>query len=154
MRAKTQAGQASSRRTSGSRRQPFAAAFGRFAVWTADWYGDRLTPLRRLARGGHAGGSVAPLAIHYLRLSRSTRRYRCASRAAAVRRLSRTGSRAIVAGDPAAFHRLRARLVDGGRELTYAIPAPLRRSDRFEAPTLVVANGDAARRVTYRVATR
>jgi hypothetical protein len=57
-------------------------------------------------------------------------------------------------GDPAAFHRLRARLVDGGRELTYAIPEPLRRSVRFEAPTLVVANGDAARRVTYRLATR
>jgi hypothetical protein len=135
-------------------KEPFAAAFGGFAVWTADWYGDQLRPLRRLARGRDAGGSVAPLAIHYLRLSRSTRwislRFTRSRGEAALTYLVASDR----AGDPAAFHRLRARLVDGGRELTYAIPGPLRRSVRFEAPTLVVANGDAARRVTYRVATR
>src|SRR5215213_211133 len=53
--------------------EPFADAFGRFAVWTAEHYGDRLEPLRRLAPSGRTRGSVAPLAIHYLRLSRSTK---------------------------------------------------------------------------------
>ena len=56
-------------------------------------------------------------------------------------------------GDPAASRRLRGRLVNGTGELTYAIPARLRRSDRFEALTLVVANGNPAQRVTYRVVT-
>jgi hypothetical protein len=134
--------------------EPFAAAFGRFAAWTADWYGDRLTPLRQIAPRGHAGGSVAPLAIHYLRLSRSTR-------SVSLRFTRSRGEAALTyelasdrAGYPATSRRLRARLANGGREQTYAIPAPLLRSDRFEAPTLVVANGDAARPVTYQVATR
>jgi hypothetical protein len=133
---------------------PFAAVFGRFAVWTADWYGDRITPLRRLARRQHAGGSVAPLAIHYLRLSRSTR-------SVSLRFTRGRGETALMyqlasdrAGFPAAARRLRARLAKGGRGLTYAIPAPLRRNHRFEAPTLVLANGDPAGPVTYRVATR
>lgn len=133
---------------------PFASVFGRFAVWTADWYGGRLTPLRRLARRGHAAGSVAPLAIHYLRLSRSTR-------SVSLRFTRSRGEAALTyqvasdrPGEPAAFRRLRARLVKGGRDLTYAIPAPLRLSDRFDAPTLVVANGDATGRITYRVVTR
>jgi hypothetical protein len=134
--------------------EPFAVAFGRFAVWTSDWYGDRLTPLRQLPRRGHARGSVSPLAIHYLRLSRSTRSVtlrfaHSPCEAALTYRI--TSDRA---GYPAMDRRLRARLGNGGRELTYGIPAPLRRSDRYEAPTLVVANGDAARKVTYRVETR
>ncbi len=135
-------------------RAPFAAAFGRFAVWTEDRYGDRLTPLRQLGRREHAGGSVAPLAIHYLRLSRSTR-------SVSLRFTRDPGDAALTyqlaserSGEPAAARRLHARIAKGGRELTYAIPAPLARNDRFEAPTLVVANGDAARSVTYRVATR
>jgi len=135
-------------------RTPFAAAFGRFAVWAADWYGDRITPLRRLARRGQAGSSVAPLAIHYLRLSRSTR-------SVSLRFTRSRGEAALTyqlasdrAGYPAASRRLRARLAKGGRELTFAIPAPLRRNDRFEVPTLVVTNGDPAGPVTYRVATR
>jgi hypothetical protein len=134
-------------------RAPFASEFGRFAVWVGDWYGDRLTPRRRLTRRDHAGGAVAPLAIHYLRLSRSTR-------SVSLRFTRSRGEAALTyqleaepAGLPASG-RLRARLGKGGRELTYAIPAPLRRNDRFEAPTLVVANGDSARPVTYRVATR
>jgi hypothetical protein len=134
-------------------RTPFASAFGRFAVWAADWYGDRLTPLRRLVRRDHAEGAVAPLAIHYLRLSPSTR--------SVSLRFSRSRGEAALtyqlenepAGLPASC-RLRARLGDGGRELTYAIPASLRRNDRFEAPMLVVANGDPARPIRYRVATR
>jgi hypothetical protein len=135
-------------------RAPFAAAFGRFAVWAADWYGDRITPLRRLARRGHAGGSVAPLAIHYLRLSRSTRAVslsftRGHGEAALTYRLASDR-----AGYPAATRRLRARLAKGGRALTYAISVSLRRNDRFEAPTLVVTNGNPAGPVTYGVVTR
>jgi hypothetical protein len=135
-------------------RTPFAQAFGRFAVWTADRYGDLLTPLRRLARSVQAGGSVAPLAIHYLRLSRSARSVSLRftrGRAEASLTYELASDRA---GYPAAFHRLRARPANGGRELTYAIPAPLRRNDHFDAPTLVVANGDPVRPVTYRVTTR
>jgi hypothetical protein len=134
-------------------RSPFASAFGHFAVWAADWYGDRLTPLRGLTRRDRTGGAVAPLAIHYLRLSRSTR-------SVSLRFTRSPGEAALtyqLENDPAGYPasgRLRARLGNGGRELTYAIPAPLRRNDRFEAPTLVVANGDPAQTVTYRVATR
>jgi len=134
--------------------RPFAEAFGRFADWAADEYGDRLTPLRRLARNEHTGGCVASLAIHYLRLSRSTR-------SVSLRFTRGRGEAAFTyqlasdrAGYPAAAGRFRARRAKGGRELTYAIPAALRRNDRFEAPTLVVANGDPSRPVTYRVATR
>jgi hypothetical protein len=135
-------------------RAPFSAAFDRFAAWTADWYGDRITPLRRLARREQAVGSVAPLAIHYLRLSRSTR-------AVSLRFTRSVGEATLTyqlasdrAGYPAASRRLRARLAKGGRQLTYAIPAPLRRNDRLEAPTLVVTNGNPAQQLTYRVATR
>jgi hypothetical protein len=134
--------------------EPFATAFGRFAIWTADWYGDRLTPLRRLAGRDDAVGSVAPLGIHYLRLSRTTRSVSVRftnSRGEAALRYEIASDRP---GDPTASRRLRARLVNGSRELTYAIPARLRRSDRFEAPTLVVANGNPAQRITYRVVTR
>ena len=134
--------------------EPFATAFGRFAIWTADWYGDRLTPLRRLARRGDAVDSVAPLAIHYLRLSRTTRSVSLRftrGRGEAALTFQLAGDRP---GEPAADRRLRARLVNGGSELTYAIPARLRRSNRYDAPTLIVANGNAARRITYRVATR
>ena len=133
---------------------PFASAFGRFAVWTADRYGHLLTPLRRLARREQAGGSVAPLSIHYLRLSRSTRSVslrftRSRGEAAFTYRLASDRS-----GQPAGVHRLRAQFAHDGRELTYSIPSPLRRIDRFEAPTLIVANGDTVRPVTYRITTR
>ena len=75
---------------------PFASVFGRFAVWTADWYGGRLTPLRRLARRGHAarlGRARWRSTISGCRGRRDP--YRCGSRAAVVRRLSRTRSQAI-----------------------------------------------------------
>jgi hypothetical protein len=134
--------------------EPFAEVFRRFALWTAEWYGDRIMPLRRIASRQHAQGSVAPLAIHYLRLSRSTR-------SVTLRFTRSRGEAALtyqleseIAGNPAAAYRLRARLANGGRDLTYAIPPALRRNERFEAPTLVVANGDPAGPVTYRVATR
>ena len=133
---------------------PFAKAFCRFAVWTVDRYGDRLTPLRRLAGRVHAAGSVAPLAIHYLRLSRSTR--------SVSLRFSRSPGEAALtyqlasdrAGYPSVTRSLHARVADGGLELTFAIPASLRANDRFQAPTLVVPNGAQARPVTYSVATR
>jgi hypothetical protein len=36
----------------------------------------------------------------------------------------------------------------------FAFPAPLRGNDRFEVPTLVVANGDPGLHAAYTVATR
>jgi hypothetical protein len=133
--------------------EPLSAAFGRFAVWTADRYSDRITPLRRLARSGTTPGSVAPLAIHYLRVSRSTRSLslrftRGRGEATFTYRLASDRP-----GYPAATRSLPARVVQGGRGLAYAIPSALLRNERFEAPMLVVANGDTERPVTYRVAT-
>jgi hypothetical protein len=72
----------------------FAVTFGRFAVWAADWYGDRLTPLRRLAPRGRAGGSVAPQRFTISGCHGRRDRCRCASPAAGARRLSRTSLQA------------------------------------------------------------
>src|SRR5215213_3404590 len=117
-------------------RASFGAAFARFAVWTADEYGDRLTPLRRLPPAGRAAGTVAPLAIHYLRLSRATR-------SVSLRITRGSGAAALTyrlasdrPGYPAVTRRRPARLLEGGRRLTFSIPRPLRTNGRFEAPTL------------------
>ena len=53
--------------------RPFTREFGAFAASVADEYGDRLQHLSVLARGAGRTASVAPLAIHFLRLSRSAR---------------------------------------------------------------------------------
>jgi len=134
-------------------RRSFASAFARFAAWAAGQYGDRLTPIGRLRPRDQAAGSVAPLAIHYLRLARRTR-------LVSIRFTRGRGRVAVtyefaseVAGNPAVSRRLDGRVLHGGRQLVYRIPAPLRRNGRFESPTLVVANGDAARPVAYQIAT-
>ena len=96
VRAKTQAGQASSRRTSGSRknRSPRRSVASRCGRPTGTAIGSR-----RCGDSRAAGAQAAP--SHRWRSTISgcpgrRGRYRCASPAAAVRRLSRTGSRAIV----------------------------------------------------------
>jgi hypothetical protein len=132
--------------------EPFAEAFGRFAVWSEQEHGDRLRPLRRVGPGRRAGGSVAPLAIHYLRLSPSTRSVSLRFTGAVGRATLTYRVESDRPGYPAAFRRLRP--VQRGGELRYAIPAQLRTSARFEAPTLVVSNGDPARAVAYRLTTR
>jgi hypothetical protein len=133
-------------------RAPFAAEFGRFAAWAGDRYWDRLEPFRQLASSTRTGGRVAPFAIHYLRLSQSTR--------SVSLRFTRNRGESILtyelaserAGEPPVTRRLQPHVA--GRALTYAIPAKLRTNERFGAPTLVIANGDPTRTVAYRVVTR
>jgi hypothetical protein len=98
------------------------------------------------------GGRVAPLAIHFLRLPPT-------ARSVSLRFTRGRGDSVLTyelesdrAGDRAAVHRLRPRVVDG--EQVYRIPARVRRSDRFTTPTLVVANGQAATQVGYSVSVR
>jgi hypothetical protein len=131
---------------------PFAQAFERFAVWVEQEHGDRLARLKRLGPGRETGGSVAPLAIHYVELSPSTR-------SVSLRFTGGRGGRATLTyrvesespGFPAAFRTLQP--VRGGGELRYAIPATLRANARFESATLVVANGDPSRPAAYRLVT-
>ncbi len=131
--------------------EPFARAFGAFAAWTTDGYGERLTPTRTLATRGGSRGTVAPLAIHYLRVPR-------AAHTVVLRYLRGRAETAFSyqvpddrAGYPAATRRLAARAAADGRTLTFEIPERLRQSGRFATPTLVLANGGVARGVAYRV---
>jgi hypothetical protein len=127
--------------------RPFAQAFGRFAAWVEGEHASDLTPLRRLAPRGRATGRVCPLAIHFLRLSRATRSVTLRFTAGRGETELTYEFESEYAGDPAAHRRLRARAEDGA--LVYTIPATLRHSERFELPTLVVANGDVSRSAAY-----
>ncbi len=126
--------------------RPFARAFGGYAAWVAGEYGDRLQHLPELSRARSA--SVAPLAIDFVRLSPRTR--------SLTLRFTRGRGEAVLsyavasprAGEPSVERRLAARTVGG--TLTFRIPAALRASDRYERPTLVVANGGTAGAVRYR----
>ena len=134
--------------------EPFARAFGAFAAWTADAYGDRLTPTRSLAARGRASGSVAPFSIHYLRLPRTARTIE-------LRFLHGRGEATLSydvpddrAGYPALTRRISPHALGDGRTLTFAISDRLRQSGRLETPRLAVANGSPARAVAYRVSVR
>ena len=120
-------------------RRPFAAEFGRFAVWTADRYGDRLVPVRRLARGKLAGGSVAPLAIHFLRVPHAARSVTVSGDSSAE---LVDESHSPYAGRASITRRLPSRKMNGSR--TFTIPSWLRGSARLARATLVVANGHAS----------
>jgi hypothetical protein len=128
---------------------PFAPAFKRFATWVAGEYAARIRPWRTLAVGRRLRGSVAPLAIHYLRLPRSTR---------ALTFHATSGRPGVVltyeleseyAGRAAVTRRLQAREADGA--LLFTIPQKLRRSPQLGLTTLVVANGDPSRPAVYSV---
>ncbi len=124
----------------------FAREFGAFAASVAERYGDRLQ-LPVLWRGAARTASVAPLAIHFQRLPRSTQ--------SVTVRFTRGRAEATLIyevaserpGDPPARHRLPGRVA--GRQLRFEIPAWLRALGRFERATLVVANGGRGR-VAYR----
>jgi hypothetical protein len=128
---------------------PFAPAFGRFAAWVESEHAADIRPLRTLAAGGRAGGRVAPLAIHFLRLSRSAR--------SVTLRFTRGRGEAVLtyelrseyAGEPALTRRVRGRVVAGA--LVYTMPPGLRGSPRLGTPTLVVADGNVSGSVAYSV---
>jgi hypothetical protein len=123
---------------------PFAAAFTAYAAWVAGAYADRLEHLPRLGRTRTA--SVAPLAIDFVRLARTTR-------SVSVRFVRGRGSAVLSyavasprAGEPPVEHRLAARMAGGA--LTFTLPA----RGAYERPTLVVANGATTGPARYRVA--
>ena len=130
--------------------QPFKSAFGRFAAWVAGEYASRITPLRTLAVGGRTEAGVAPLAIHFLRLSRS-------ARAVAFHVTRGRPDVALTyeleseyAGHASVTRRLQGREVNGA--LVFTIPKELRHSPRLGPATLVVTNGDPSRPAAYSVA--
>jgi len=128
--------------------RPFAAAFGRFAVRVADEEGDRIRPRATTAPGARTTARVDPLAIHFVRVSRTTR-------SVAVR-IARGRAEVVLvrtvpseyAGNPAVTRLLRPRRI--GDLLVYRLSAgtPEGRT------TLVVANADDSRTAVYSLRTR
>jgi hypothetical protein len=118
---------------------PFAPVFDRFASWVAGEFAGRVVPLRSLHAGARANGRVAPLAIHFVRLSHGARTVR-ATRGELLYEL-----RGESPGDASSTRRVAPRRVDGLLEFT--IP----RGPRVGSVTLVVANGERTRSVQYSV---
>lgn len=139
--------------------RPFGPVFAAFAAETGLGYADELRELATVATNCSRRGTVAPFAIHYVRLRVPDRgRYtialtfsgqgHAAAEARVVYRLANP-----VAGRPATLRSLGGRLSADRRTLTFTIPACLCRSSRFEAPMLVLANGSAVGSVGYRITT-
>lgn len=129
-------------------RTRFGPEFHRFAVEVASDDRAQVASDRRLGPHGHARASVAPLAIHYVRLSvPRTGPYELRVRLATGRTGIDTRASLVyqleseIAGNPSRPGRIAPRLSSGGRELTFRIPRVLRRDPRFASPMLVVSNG-------------
>ena len=118
---------------------PFAPVFDRFASWVAGEFAGRVTPLRSLRAGARATGRVAPLAIHFVRLSHTARTVRV-TRGELLYEL-----RGESPGDASQTRRVAPRRVGGTLEFT--IP----RSARVGSVTLVVANGETTQSVPYSI---
>lgn len=136
--------------------RPFGPVFGAFAAETGFTYADELHELATFSTGS-SRGAVAPFAIDYLRL-------RVPPRGAYTITLTYSGpastsadARVVyqlsspVAGRPATLRSLSGRLSADERTRTFTIPARVCRSARFEAPLLVIANGNAIGTARYRV---
>jgi hypothetical protein len=119
--------------------RPFAPVFGHFASWVAGEFAGRVTPVRSLRTGVRASGRVAPLAIHFVRLSHTARTVRV-TRGELLYEL-----RGESPGDASRTHRVAPRRVDGLLEFT--VP----RGARVGSVTLVVANGETTRSVRYSI---
>ena len=138
--------------------KPFAPAFHRFAVSVAADRGDALEPVFDLQRGPMRRAVVAPLAVHYVRpvlprgdaYSISVTFPHGRGSAAATLAYELVNE---VAGSPAGFGRIAGRSSDGGRTLTFTVPAPLRANPRLANPFLVVSNG-GERSIVYDVSAR
>lgn len=119
--------------------KPFAPAFERFAYSVASTFLDRFTPVRVLRAGDRGTGRVAPLAIHFVRLARTTRLVRLTgSNGALLYELE-----SDIAGNAPATRRVMPRTVDGAR--VYELPQRALRSARLGTVTLVIANGGTSR---------
>jgi hypothetical protein len=142
----------------GVARAPFAPAFERFAVSTVANCDAAIEPLFSVLPGRTRRATIAPLAVHYLRLALPPDgRY-----ALLVRFPHGHGSaRATLAyelendtpGQPSLFGRIDGRSSDEGRTLTFSVPRALRANVRLAFPRLVVSNG-GGRAVAYAVSAR
>jgi hypothetical protein len=130
----------------------FAAAFHRFAVTVGDEHSDEIRPFRTLgARGGYRS-ALAPLAIHYARLTLAT-----TGRHEVVVSFRRRGPadatlsyhvESSVAGRPSTVTHIRPRRSRAGRTLTFTVPAP-GLGKRRTPPVLVLSNGSPSVAVAY-----
>ena len=131
-------------------------AVPRFAVSVTADHGDGIEPAFSRRRGETRRASIAPLAVHYVRLALPRRdgysltvtfpRGRGSAAATLTVELE-----SDVAGRSPRFGRIAARRSDGG--LTFVIPASLRANARLARPLLVVSNG-GGRPVVYSVSAR
>jgi hypothetical protein len=137
----------------------FAPAFERFAVATAADFGAEIRPLFAVLPGRTRRATVAPLAVHYVRLVLAPD---AAPYALLVRfPHGRDSARAKLTyelendtpGQPSSFGRINGRSSDAGRLLTFVLPRALRANVHLAAPRLVISNG-GVRAVTYAVSAR
>jgi hypothetical protein len=136
----------------------FAAAFQRFAVGVADDHADELRPFRTLRVPGRYRSAIAPLAIHYIRLSLPRHGHHAVTVSFAN---GPDGGKATlvyqvesaIAGNPSRLVRIDPKQTAAGRRLTFAIPTRLQRGEGFTAPLLVVSNGSANHAARYRIDT-
>jgi hypothetical protein len=126
--------------------RPFAPAFHRFAVSVTADHGDAIEPVFTLRPGAGRRATVTPLAVHYIRpelprggayaLTVTFPRGRGSVAATLTYELENA-----VAGLPSRLGRIAGTSSDGGRTLTFAVPAALRANVRLANPLLVVSNG-------------
>jgi hypothetical protein len=144
------------RRVTGKR---FAPVFHDFALAAADAFGDQISSFRTLRLPGGYRSSVAPLAIHYVKLSmpkRGTHLVRVAFRTglADARVALSYQLETDFAGHPKTFLQIAPRrTTTGNATVTFAIPERLRRNERFTNPMLVVTNGSPNRAARYVLST-
>ena len=126
----------------------FGPAFHRFALDVAANDLARVGRDRWLEPHGRTRASVAPLAIHYVRLSvPKAGSYELRVRLATGGAGTDTHVSLVyqleseIAGHPSRAGLIASRLSNGGRELTFRIPRALRQNPRFDSPVLVVSNG-------------
>jgi hypothetical protein len=134
----------------------FAPTFLAFATGVAAGYGGSIMPYRALSDRGSYRAAIAPLAIHYIRLS-SARRHITSRVAVTLARGAATAHVALIsewasetAGNPSDVRRLRPTIAHAGRTLRFTLPRP-RSNDRFRRSTLIIANDDPTGALEYAV---
>jgi hypothetical protein len=131
----------------------FASVFPRFAEAVAEDHPARIRPHAVLRRAAGYAGSVAPYAVHYLRLPLTARRVSVSFRGRVHTAALTYRVASDVAGNAAIFHRIEPR-ADGRGGLTFRMPGHLGRRGRTSALTLTISNGWPRARLDYRVTVR
>ena len=139
--------------------RPFGLVFGDFAASTGMKYRDDVRELGAISTGGARRATIAPFAIHFLRLQvPSGSRYTITLAFTGPARRSGAASvsyrmTSSVAGEAARMRKVSPRFSPDRRTVTFTIAPAVCGSARFEAPLLVISNGDAVGAVGYRVIT-